>query len=68
MKTLYDRIKPEFLQRINDQEKNLPNLHKATIYRLKNNDNWMMMQVWDADIICTLLGINLQDIRNLFND
>ena len=62
MKTIYDRLTPDILASINNDEQRYPYTTKALKIKLKSSDDWSQLSVGDVHSIITHSHIRLIDI------
>ena len=62
MKTIYNRLKPDILASINNDEQRYPFTTKALKIKLKSSDDWSQLSVGDVHSIITHSHIRLIDI------
>ena len=59
MKTIYDRLTPDILASINNDEQRYPFTTKALKIKLKSSDDWSQLSVGDVQSIITHSHIRL---------
>ena len=62
MKTIYDKLNPDILASINNDEQRYPYTTKALKIKLKSSDDWSQLSVGDVHSIITHSHIRLIDI------
>jgi hypothetical protein len=69
MKTLFEELKPEFLEKLEQEAVLYPTVTERTITELKENISWLNLSVNTAQNLCSLDNKNLSiiDLSNLFN-
>jgi hypothetical protein len=69
MKTLFETLKPEFLEKLQKEAILYPFLTEKTILELKGNISWIQLSVNTAISLCNLNDKNLEviELSNLFN-
>jgi len=71
MKTLFEQLKPEFLEKLNEEAVLYPSVTARTITELKENISWLNLTVNTAQNLCTLdknKNLGIIELSNLFND
>ena len=70
MKTLYDRLKPEFKEVLELEGKKYPATVKGVENSLINNNSWANLEVQEAMDLCSLLNVvfSIDSIYDIFND
>jgi hypothetical protein len=69
MKTLFETLKPEFLEKLEQGAILYPNSTERIILELKENISWIQLSVNTAISLCNLNDKNLEviELSNLFN-
>jgi hypothetical protein len=69
MKTLFENLKPEFLEKLEQEAVLYPSVTERTITELKENISWLNLTVNTAQNLCMLNDKNLSiiDLANLFD-
>jgi hypothetical protein len=69
MKTLFEELKPEFLEKLEQEAVLYPTVTERAITELKENISWLNLSVNTAQNLCSLDNKNLSiiDLSNLFN-
>jgi hypothetical protein len=69
MKTLFETLKPEFLEKLQQEALLYPCLTEKTILELKGNISWLNLTVNTAVNLCRFNDKNLGviELSNLFN-
>jgi hypothetical protein len=71
MKTLFDQLKPEFLEKLNEQSVLYPSLTEKIILELKENVFWLHLTVNTAQNLCMLdknKNLGIIELSNLFKE
>lgn len=68
MKTLYERLKPEVLAKLQKEAELYPNTIEDLFNVLKKNYLPMVLNVYDAHTVCSYSGVNfgILELANLF--
>ena len=69
MKTLFEELKPGFLEKLQQETELYPSTTERTILELKENISWLHLSVNTAQNLCSLNNKNLSiiDLSNLFD-
>ncbi len=70
MKTLFEELKPEFLEKLEQEAVLYPSVTERTITELKNNFSWLHLTVNTAQNLCMLdknKNLSIIELSNLFN-
>ena len=70
MKTLFEELKPEFLEKLEQEAVLYPSVTERTITELKDNFSWLNLTVNTAQNLCSLdnnKNLSIIDLSNLFN-
>jgi hypothetical protein len=70
MKTLFEELKPEFLEKLKQEAVLYPTVTERTIAELKDNFSWLRLTVNTAQNLCSLdnnKNLSIIDLSNLFN-
>ena len=70
MKTLFEELKPEFLEKLEQEAVLYPTVTERTIKELKENFSWLLLTVNTAQNLCSLdnnKNLSIIDLSNLFN-
>jgi hypothetical protein len=70
MKTLFDQLNYEFLEKLNEQSVLYPSLTEKMILELKENVSWLNLTVNTAQNLCVLdknKNLGIIELSNLFN-
>jgi len=70
MKTLFDQLNYEFLEKLNEQSVLYPSLTEKIILELKENVSWLHLTVNTAQNLCMLdknKNLGIIELSNLFN-
>ncbi len=70
MKTLFEELKPEFLEKLNEETALYPTTTERTIKELKENISWLHLTVNTAQNLCMLdnnKNLSIINLSNLFN-
>jgi hypothetical protein len=70
MKTLFEELKPEFLEKLEQEAVLYPTVTDRTITELKDNVSWLHLTVNTAQNLCSLdnnKNLSIIDLSNLFN-
>lgn len=70
MKTLFEELKPEFLEKLEQEAVLYPSVTERTITELKDNFSWLNLTVNTAQNLCMLdnnKNLSIIELSNLFN-
>jgi len=70
MKTLFENLKPEFLEKLEQETALYPTTTERTIKELKENISWLHLSVNTAQNLCMLdnnKNLSIINLSNLFN-
>ena len=65
MKTIYERLNPDILASINNDEQRYPYTTKALKIKLKHSDDWSQLSISDIKSIITHSHVKLIDVDQL---
>ena len=70
MKTLFETLKPEFLEKLQQETELYPSTTERTILELKSNISWLHLTVNTAVNLCRFNDKNLGviELSNLFDN
>jgi len=71
MKTLFEKFKPEFLEKLNEEAVLYPSVTERTIKELKENVSFLHLTVNTAQNLCMLdknKNLGIIELSNLFNN
>ena len=63
MKTIYDKLNPDILASINNDEQRYPYTTKALKTKLKSSDDWTQLTICDVQSIITHSHVRLIDVK-----
>ena len=64
MKTLYDKLKPEYKQKLDEQAEQYPSLIKGVILSLKDNYFWSGLTVGQAKDLITFTDYTFSEMSS----
>jgi hypothetical protein len=64
--TLLDRLKPEFIVKIDSIEQQYPSTYKCIIKSLKDNDYYTDLRVGDALSLLAHLDLDISNLTSIF--
>ena len=62
MKTIYERLNPDILASINNDEQRYPYTTKALKVKLKSSNDWSQLSVGDVQSVLTHSHVKLIDV------
>lgn len=68
---LYDRLKQEYREKIEQDKIKYPSLHESVITSMKNINSWNQLSVDDAIYLTVVIADETFDVRmlnNMFNE